>query len=861
MTSALLPASTNMTLAQAPFVWRLGFETAEGYTAGPVNGMQGWIASNGIEVVTSQAAEGSQSLKLNRSPGEGSYVTASRGIPSIVSTNALWISFKSKLAPYGADKNVEGSASFGLEDDRIAAYDGVSRRWITSAHVFPGITNRWARMDVRLDFNTKTFTLCCEGVATHRNLGFADTTISRLNAVEAKNGYGGEAGLDAIVVTDREPEGLDFDADGLPNAQERTLGTDLWGSDSDGDGIADTIEIANGWNPLIHNTDPDMDGMTTDIENGRFGTDPAKTDSDNDGIPDLYIVANLAGSAFTAKSGAWTAQGAAVTASEGQLLRLAYDVTLPSAGFHQLSITLSNANASAAVHTLNLTCDDAVIATFASTIPADGTTWQFWTPWLPAGQNRFRLCWTEDVASGRKLSVLGFHVQGIDAGPSARQLWCGLNPGTADNDLDGLTDLFETGSSTTLVTRVDSDGDLLWDNDERSIFSLNPTAIDSDNNSTNDGSVASARAGIDTAARYVTHITTDFTASGASLVWADSTASSIAYDLTVETPGFHVLEIQARNFQYDPPKDYRFTFNASLLDRAIGSVVVSGDIDRAGKGRLITPWLPAGVHRFKIAWANRVVSGSRISRPALEAIRLIAVHGADANNDGIQDWMADRLAASTADSDGDGILDRDEVRLYGSNNLNTDSDFDGLTDKEELTAGTSMINDDTDNDGVSDKEELRNLGTNPLTASFGHAWAPITVKAGAEADKTEGPLFRDGTMLVAHARGVVEYLFDLPSDHKPVLRVTGRHEWRGQSGTTPVTMSDFIVYADGQLVGRYWLRDAEGSFDAVLPFMKAGTKRIRLVWNAVDANLGLRIASVALGTLGGSDSNADGIAD
>jgi len=298
-----------------------------------------------------------------------------------------------------------------------------------------------------------------------------------------------------------------------------------------------------------------------------------------------------------------------------------------------------------------------------------------------------------------------------------------------------------------------------------------------------------------------------------------------------------------------------------MLDRAIGSIYVAGDIDRAGKGSIITPWLPAGVHRFKIAWANRVASGTRISRPALEAIRLIAVHGGDANNDGIQDWMADRLAASTADSDGDTILDRDEVRLYGSNNLNTDTDFDGLTDKEELTAGTSMISDDTDGDGVSDKEELRNLGTNPLTSSFGHAWAAITVKAGAEADLTEGQFFRDGTMLVAHARGVVEYLFDLPSDHKPVLRVTGIHEWRGQSGTTPITMSDFIVYADGQLVGRYWLRDAEGSFDAVLPYMKAGTKRIRMVWNAVDANLGLKIASVGLGSLGGADADNNGIAD
>jgi hypothetical protein len=43
--------------------------------------------------------------------------------------------------------------------------------------------------------------------------------------------------------------------------------------------------------------------------------------------------------------------------------------------------------------------------------------------------------------------------------------------------------------------------------------------------------------------------------------------------------------------------------------------------------------------------------------------------------------------------------------------------------------------------------------------------------------------------------------------------------------------------------------------------LKAGQQRIRIVWNAVDSNLGLKIASVALGSLGGDDTNSDGIAD
>jgi len=862
MTSTLLPASTNTALSQAPFVWRMGFEQLEGYTAGPVNGVQEWTASNGVEVVSGNAFEGSQSLMLKSTTQVGQMTEASRPVPSSLSSNIVWLSMRTKLIPGGSDRNPGGSMAFVVEGDRILAYDGTRSMWVASQKTFPGITGVWTRIDVRFDFATRKYTLCCEGVATHIDFGFPDPSVSSLSRITVRNHDAGDAGMDSVVITDREPDGLDFDGDGLPNAQERAAGTDPWSSDTDGDGITDTDEIARGWNPLVPDADPDMDGISTSEEISMFGTDPVKTDSDNDGIPDLYPVAELAGSAFTYKSGAWTSQGSAVTASEGALLRLAYDVNLATAGFHRVTITLSNVTASAALHTLTLTCDDATIATFAA--PVNGvTSWQTWTPWLPAGTNRFRLCWTEDSASNRKLSVLNFRVQGVDAGPSARQLWCAINPGSTDSDSDGLTDSQETGASTTLVTRADSDSDLLADGDETLIFGTDPLSPDTDNDGSSDGTIAAFRAGVDTSVRYVSHITTEFTASGDSLAWAgvpSAANSACAYDLTVTEPGFYVLEIQARNFQYDPPANYRFKFDASLLDRGIGSTYVAGDIDRAGKGHLITPWLPAGVHRFKIAWANRVALGSRISRPAIDSISLIAVHGADADNDGIQDWMEDRLAASTADSDGDGILDRDEVRLYHSNSLNTDTDFDGLSDKAELTAGTSMITADTDGDGLNDMEEIR-IGTNPLTQSFGGSWMPHITKNASEFDMINGSFFRDATLLVARSRGTVEYLLALPVDDKPVLRVTGRHEWRGQDGMTPITMSDFIVYVDGQLIGRYWLRDADGSFDAVLPFMKAGTKRIRLVWNAVDANLGLKIASVALGTLGGADSDNNGVAD
>ncbi len=246
MTAAVLPAQTNIPLSQAAFAWRLGFEQAEGYPPGPVHGVQGWCASGAAQVVAGQAAEGSQSLLLGRAPGGEGPVSASRRLPPPVSAGAVWVSLKTRMTASGEGPTPVGSAAFALQGEHVTAYDGAARRWVRSGRAFPGITSRWARVDVRLDFDAKTFTLCCDGVATHRDLGFADPSVSGLNALEAWNGAAADAGLDAVAVSDREPDGLDFDGDGLPNALERGFGTDPWSADSDGDGITDAVEAALG---------------------------------------------------------------------------------------------------------------------------------------------------------------------------------------------------------------------------------------------------------------------------------------------------------------------------------------------------------------------------------------------------------------------------------------------------------------------------------------------------------------------------------------------------------------------------------------------------------------------------------------
>lgn len=79
---------------------------------------------------------------------------------------------------------------------------------------------------------------------------------------------------------------------------------------------------------------------------------------------------------------------------------------------------------------------------------------------------------------------------------------------------------------------------------------------------------------------------------------------------------------------------------------------------------------------------------------------------ADFNDNGIGD--------ACEDSDGDGILDGDEILIYQTNPLESDSDFDGLNDFEEVfNTSTNPLLQDSDGDGLTDGLEVNQSGTNP----------------------------------------------------------------------------------------------------------------------------------------------------
>lgn len=66
---------------------------------------------------------------------------------------------------------------------------------------------------------------------------------------------------------------------------------------------------------------------------------------------------------------------------------------------------------------------------------------------------------------------------------------------------------------------------------------------------------------------------------------------------------------------------------------------------------------------------------------------------ADRDGDGLTDAQEEglRLDPDDPDSDADGLLDGEEVRVFGTNPADDDSDADGFTDGEEVLAGTDPL--------------------------------------------------------------------------------------------------------------------------------------------------------------------------
>lgn len=91
----------------------------------------------------------------------------------------------------------------------------------------------------------------------------------------------------------------------------------------------------------------------------------------------------------------------------------------------------------------------------------------------------------------------------------------------------------------------------------------------------------------------------------------------------------------------------------------------------------------------------------------------------DSDGDGLPDSMEMRIYGTdpnSADTDGDGLSDGQEVLTYGCSPLLASTDGSGMTDGQKIALGLNPNVSDSDNDGLSDYDEVNKYFTDPKNA-------------------------------------------------------------------------------------------------------------------------------------------------
>ena len=177
------------------------------------------------------------------------------------------------------------------------------------------------------------------------------------------------------------------------------------------------------------------------------------------------------------------------------------------------------------------------------------------------------------------------------------------------------------------------------------------------------------------------------------------------------------------------------------------------------------------------------------------------------------------LAATRTDTDLDGVSDFDEIRVRGTNPLRADTDGDGLLDGQEVLLGTDPLDPDTDDDGMSDGMEFLQ-STDPLVHGGRRPFsgAPIALPTCIEVEDFDygGPGLAYADATAANEGGVYRPFegVDLATDNSASNRVsmgwTRAGEWLTYSATVASGYYKVAVRLSAQGTGGVFHLEADG---------------------------------------------------
>ena len=221
------------------------------------------------------------------------------------------------------------------------------------------------------------------------------------------------------------------------------------------------------------------------------------------------------------------------------------------------------------------------------------------------------------------------------------------------------------------------------------------------------------------------------------------------------------------------------------------------------------------------------------------------------------------FAGDLADTDDDDLPDAWQKANHialGSRLADKDLDGDGLTTREEYLLGTDPNNPDTDGDGVNDGDEVRIYHTNPLVKDGPppvlEKSAPLAQWSGTPGSWMTGA---DGTLDSMERRGEASWDVDVASPGVYLIEVVAGS--RGATAYLPPVPVTILIDDLETLSGFIPPGELPTRLAALTRFLAAGKHRVTLDDRNVRAGVGIAVVSINFYRHQGPDADSNGIPD